>query len=70
MSDCARLEGAIHALEKTIAALVEERQRLRDRGAGRPALEANRLDLGRRQRELSYALIGCHLPRLDNRAAA
>jgi hypothetical protein len=44
------LQGALHVL-------VAEQQALRERNARREALESNRIEHGRRQRELSFALI-------------
>jgi hypothetical protein len=41
--------------------LVGERQALREHNAGREELESNRLEVARRQRELSKALIERHL---------
>ena len=55
-----RPDAQIRELQETIGALVAERQALRSTGAGRAALEANRLELGRRQRQLAYAAIGRH----------
>jgi hypothetical protein len=40
--------------------LVGERQALREHNAGREELESNRLEVARRQRELSKALIERH----------
>jgi hypothetical protein len=57
-----QLDDAIQALEHAIAALVAARQAMRRRGASTAALEANRLELGRRQRQLACAHIGRHVP--------
>jgi hypothetical protein len=53
-------EASVESLGLRIRALVVERQALRERGAGKRALERNRLELVRCQRELSRALIAQH----------
>jgi hypothetical protein len=57
----------VESLSEEIRGLVYERQTLRGVGAGRDALEQNRVELVRAQQELVYALIRHHLP--ANRAA-
>ena len=52
----------MEALEERIAALVAQRQALRERGADPEALERNRRRLARSQWELSFALIERYLP--------
>ena len=49
--------ASVELLQAALRELVAERQALRERHAGRDALESNRVEVGRRQRELSYALI-------------
>ena len=52
----------VEQLTNTLRRLVAKRQALRDNGASRAELEHNRLEIVRRQQELSYALIASHLP--------
>ena len=49
--------ASIELLRHSIEALVAARQELRERGAGRRELEANRQAIVRRQQDLSAALI-------------
>ena len=49
--------ASVACLQGTLRVLVAERQALRECNAGPRALESNRLELGRLQRELSLALI-------------
>jgi hypothetical protein len=49
--------ASVECLQGALRDLVAERLALRERHAGRDALESNRLELGRRQRELSLALV-------------
>jgi hypothetical protein len=49
--------ASVEFLQAALRELVAERQTLREHHAGRDALESNRVEVGRRQRELSYALI-------------
>ncbi len=52
-----RTRASADELAARITALVAERQRLRERGAGEAPLERNRLQLARAQWELGHALI-------------
>jgi hypothetical protein len=52
----------IDQLTERLRQLVLERQSLRDRGGSAAELERNRLEIVRRQWELSYALIESHRP--------
>ena len=52
----------IQQLTETLRRLVARRQALRANGAGSAELERNRLEIVRRQQELSHALIASHLP--------
>jgi hypothetical protein len=51
----------IECLQESVLRLVSERQALRERRAGRAELESNRREIGRRNRQLSQALIAHHL---------
>lgn len=53
----------VDTLERALAELVLERQRLRTVGADRPELERNRREIVARQHELSDALIALYAPR-------
>ena len=53
--------ASVEGLHEEVRVLVAERQAMREREAGRDELEANRLELAQRQRQLSRALIHCHL---------
>ena len=61
--------SSVECLVAALGALVSERQAMRDRNAGRVELESNRLEVVRRQRQLSKALIDRHLYRADRDAA-
>ena len=52
----------VEQLTERLRRLVLERQSLRDRGASTADLERNRLEIVRRQWELSHALIESHNP--------
>ena len=52
----------IQELERTLAALVQERQTLRTCGAEPAELERNRREIVTRQQELSEALISTYAP--------
>ena len=62
-------ETEVEALIERIGALVATRQALRERHAGRRALERNRRDIADLQQRLSRALIELHLPRQQRKAA-
>jgi hypothetical protein len=49
--------ASVECIQEEVRMLVAERQALRERRAGHSELESNRLELARRQRQLSRALI-------------
>ena len=49
--------ASVECLQAALRVLVAQRQELHQHHAGRDALEANRVEVGLRQRELSKALI-------------
>lgn len=53
--------ASVECLQHALRLLAAQRQTLREREAGRDVLESNRLEVGRRQRELSHALIDRYL---------
>ena len=65
-----RAAASVEALTLRMAALVAERQELRDRGASETSLEQNRIQLARAQWELGHALIDRHLPEPVEQPAA
>ena len=61
--------ASVERIQDVLRVLVAERQALHDSGAGRDELESNRLELVRRQQELSRAMIARRLRRPDRDAA-
>jgi hypothetical protein len=61
--------ASVECLHDAIRTLVTERQVLRERHAGHDELEVNRLELARRQRQFSHALIERHLHSAERNAA-
>ena len=49
--------ASVECLQAALRALVAERQALHEHHAGRDALEANRVQVGIRQRQLSQAFV-------------
>ena len=56
------VESSVESLTAEIGRLVGVRQDLRASGANAAALEANRIELARAQRRLSYLLIARYRP--------
>jgi hypothetical protein len=61
--------ASVERIQEAVRLLVAERQAMHARAAGRDELESNRLELVRRQQELSRALIARCLRRPDRDAA-
>ena len=59
----------VECIQRAIRRLVDERQALREHDGGREDLEANRLELASRQRQLSHALIDRYFCRVERAAA-
>jgi len=62
-------ETDVEQLIDRIGMLVAERQALRERRAGKRALERNRRDIADLQQRLSRALIDRHVPKPRRKAA-
>lgn len=62
--------ASVEALMQEISELTADRQRLRDRNAAADKLERNRIQLARKQWQLSHALIERYLPSADDSRAA
>lgn len=61
--------ASVDCIQEAVRLLVAERQAMHARNAGRKELESNRLELVRRQQELSRAMIARCLGRSDRDAA-
>jgi hypothetical protein len=61
--------ASVESIQEALRRLVAERQAMRGRAAGHDELESNRLELVRRQQELSRALIAHWLCRPARDAA-
>ena len=53
--------ASLECLQEAVRILIAERQALHDRDASRDELESNRLELARRQQQVSHALIDRYL---------